>query len=54
MAGYVLDTYRDADMTLVGLWDRLPETRLSERHELEKPERLDGVGLFTVLDLELK
>ena len=20
MAGYVLDTYRDADMTLVGLW----------------------------------
>ena len=30
------------------------ETRLSERHELEKPERLDGVGLFTVLDLELK
>lgn len=22
--------------------------------ELEKPERLDGVGLFTVLDLELK
>ena len=30
------------------------QTRLSERHELEKPERLDGVGLFTVLDLELK
>lgn len=30
------------------------KTRLSERHELEKPERLDGVGLFTVLDLELK
>ena len=29
-------------------------SRLSERHELEKPERLDGVGLFTVLDLELK
>ena len=35
--------------TFVGL-----AARLSERHELEKPERLDGVGLFTVLDLELK
>ena len=33
---------------------RFGETRLSERHKLEKPERLDGVGLFTVLDLELK
>ena len=32
----------------------IPMARLSERHELEKPERLDGVGLFTVLDLELK
>ena len=33
---------------------RRSRSRLSERHELEKPERLDGVGLFTVLDLELK
>ncbi len=31
-----------------------PEILDEERHELEKPERLDGVGLFTVLDLELK
>lgn len=30
MAGYVLDTYRDADMTLVGLWDRLPEKPTAE------------------------
>lgn len=30
MFGYVLDTYRDADMTLAGLWDRLPEKPTAE------------------------
>lgn len=51
------DVGREADrlMAAFGVGPmRTLETRLSERHELEKPERLDGVGLFTVLDLELK